>query len=486
MQNKNLKMLLISTFLIVLSFIHSASLPAHDFGFNLIGTKRNFQKNLLRNLQAHQAGIAIVTRPLTSTFYLGVSTEEDTENSIDENTSNPRKRGRFSSEFKNDLFKRFFPIDLQVHIFSFLSPLDLLATRQVSRSFCNLSNTSNYFNIKDYNPDFVLEENWMNLALSNFLFKHFENGRINDDDLLMTIRKVIFEISTQELSMGKNPDSLNLLLFFYEYQNGPNSYIPLSYNDLYIEIISRLSDQNLPKSIKYLEEIYHRYLSSKNLRRQDKAMFIDYYRKTLALLKTTPTPEEIMIHFDFHPDTPIERSLLKSFPMFFQVALFKLILPLCNNSLRFLEAIKMTSSTLTFSSVILEQLDKKIPNLSDAVFLVKSANTPIGSRAKHKRHPTGYVIGLDYLLSRNSANPFNLQDLLAMNPDINQLMREFLSKNTMSLTEIDMIAQMKEVGLFSGIQDKILLSDLNSVINGVHRLRLIGYSFAHSIIINSR
>lgn len=226
MQNKNLKMLLISTFLItfliVLSFIHSASLPAHDFGFNLIGTKRNFQKNLLRNLQAHQAGIAIVTRPLTSTFYLGVSTEEDTENSIDENTSNPRKRGRFSSEFKNDLFKRFFPIDLQVHIFSFLSPLDLLATRQVSRSFCN--------------PDFVLEENWMNLALSNFLFKHFENGRINDDDLLMTIRKVIFEISTQELSMGKNPDSLNLLLFFYEYQNGPNSYIPLSYNDLYIKI----------------------------------------------------------------------------------------------------------------------------------------------------------------------------------------------------------------------------------------------------------
>lgn len=215
-------------------------------------------------------------------------------------------------------------------------------------------------------------------------------------------------------------------------------------------------------------------------------MFIDYYRKTLALLKTTPTPEEIMIHFDFHPDTPIERSLLKSFPMFFQVALFKLILPLCNNSLRFLEAIEMTSSTLTFSSVILEQLDKKIPNLSDAVFLVKSANTPIGSRAKHKRHPTGYVIGLDYLLSRNSANPFNLQDLLAMNPDINQLMREFLSKNTMSLTEIDMIAQMKEVGLFSGIQDKILLSDLNSVINGVHRLRLIGYSFAHSIIINSR
>lgn len=52
----------------------------------------------------------------------------------------------------------------------------------------------------------------------------------------------------------------------------------------------------------------------------------------------------------------------------------------------------------------------------------------------------------------------------------------------MSLTEIDMIAQMKEADFFIGIQDERLLLKLDMMIQGVQRLRTIRYLYSKTIM----
>lgn len=66
------------------------------------------------------------------------------------------------------------PRDLQIYIFAFLSAKDLSNSMQVNPFYYNLSNAANTINLKKQNPNFVLEENCMNIVLSNFLQKHFE------------------------------------------------------------------------------------------------------------------------------------------------------------------------------------------------------------------------------------------------------------------------------------------------------------------------
>jgi hypothetical protein len=78
-----------------------------------------------------------------------------------------------------------------------------------------------------------------------------------------------------------------------------------------------------------------------------------------------------------------------------------------------------------------------------------------------------------------------LQELLAMNPDIPQLMSAFLPCNSLTLTETDMISQMKEFGLFVGIQDG-LRQKIESVISVEIRLEMNSnyFDFLLSIIYN--
>ena len=331
-------------------------------------------------------------------------------------------------------------------------------------------------NIIRSNPDFVLKENWMNLIFGNFLFKHFENGRLNDDDLFMAIKNIIFE-------KGNNPDSLNLLSFFYEYKNGLNSSIPVSFNDLNIEIIGKMADQDLPKSIKHLDKLYDTFLDGKNMNRQEIALFKEYFNETIQLIKSKPDSDQIRAHFDFNPECSFKESFLKSFPISFQVAFFNLILPICDNTGRFLEALRMASSTYTFPPILYDQLNQKYPAIAGLIFIGNGSLLPAGKRAEHQKRTADIVIiGLDYLLSRNSKNPFNLKELTDMSPDISQLIKAFLPCNTMSLTEIDMIVQMKEAGLFSEIQDENLLRKIDMVIHGTYRLHTFFYLFSKSRI----
>ena len=123
--------LLISTFIALFSTVYSASLATNEFV--LIERKRSLQKNLLSNLQAHQTGVAIEIKPQTNEF----NEIKDAVADEDVSSINPRKRVRMDY---NSGFSNIFPFDLQQNILTFLTPQDLLITRQVSRLYCNMSN----------------------------------------------------------------------------------------------------------------------------------------------------------------------------------------------------------------------------------------------------------------------------------------------------------------------------------------------------------
>lgn len=452
---------LVSALIGLFSSVYPASLEAENSVS--IERERDLQKNLLSNLQANHTDRPIeTTRPRTNQFNLDEATDENAS------CLDPTKRLRI--DYRGGIVN-ILPFDVQQCILTFLAPQDLLITRLVSRLYCNMSNYANYMNIYHSNPDFVLKENWMNLILGNFLFKHFGNGRLNDDDLFMAVKKIVFKLNDEELTEGNNPDSLNLLSFFYEYRNGLNSSLPATLTDLSIEIIGKLAYQDLPKSMPHLDQMFEIFWKGKRMGQYDQyeiALFKEYFNETIKFIKSKPNPEEVRIHFDFYPGCSIKESLLKSFPVSFQVAFFDVILPLCDELALFVEALKMTSSAFTFSKVLYDQLNQKYPNMANMIFLGNGASLPVGQRVKYQKLPYGTVVGLDYLLSRNSKNHFCLKDLTDMSPNIPRLMTAFLPKNTRSLTEVDMILQMREAGLFSVIQDVSLLLKIELAVHGVN------------------
>jgi len=205
-------------------------------------------------------------------------------------------------------------------------------------------------------------------------------------------------------------------------------------------------------------------------------MFIN---ETIQFLSSNPDSTAIMVHINFNHNLPLETSHLKLLPPFFQVAMLELILPHCTNEDRFNEAFKIFLKAFNFSQVFYDQLNEKFPHIADKSFGGLCLLLPAGQRAKHQKRLVNTVLGLDYLLSRNIKSPFILQDLTDMNPDIHKLIKTFLHQNTLSLTEVDMIAQMKEAGLFSGIQDELLFNRLESDFSGSIRchMRSIYFKF---------
>ena len=89
-------------------------------------------------------------------------------------------------------------------------------------------------------------------------------------------------------------------------------------------------------------------------------------------------------HFDFIPERSFKESLLKRFPISFQVAFFNLILPICDYPECFFEALRMASSANTFAPILFDQLNQKYPDLVDANFTGNGASLPAGRRVKHQ------------------------------------------------------------------------------------------------------
>ena len=419
--------------------------------------RRALEKSLLRNLQAHHAGVIVKTGSVADRF------KEDDHDEV--------KGSGYRQSIINMLC-----FDTHQYILSFLNPRDLLSTRRISRLYRSLSDYANYSKICQYNPKFVLNENWMNLALSNFLFEYFKNGSICTDDLFYAEESILFSQGPFELQAGNYPACFNFLSFIYEYEKGVDSSLPMFPSDLYLDILSKIPDQDLPMAKSILNFGHVQFVTGSYLSDERKSMAINFSEQTIQFIASKPDSEAIKAHFNFDPSLPLERSRLKLLPPFLRIAVFELILPLCDSVERFEEAIQIASSAFIFPQFLLDQLNEKFPDLVDEIFHTSITIFSSGQRAYHEKYPAD-IVGLDYLLTRNAANPFNLQELIEMNPYIPDLIEKFLPCNAMSLTEADMISQMKVAGLFDEIQDRELLMKIDSVISGEIRLkRLFDYS----------
>jgi hypothetical protein len=158
--------------------------------------------------------------------------------------------------------------DVLFYVLSFLNPSELLTTRLVNRKYCKLSDYVNYYKICGYNPKFVLKENWMNYALSKFFFLYFEKGRIVTDDLFYAVNEVLFESSTQ-FESGKYGSSL-----------------PPFQSDLFLEIIAKLPEEDLPKAKSILEWGCRVLISSSNVNAEENllSMSQNFTDETIFLL----------------------------------------------------------------------------------------------------------------------------------------------------------------------------------------------------------
>lgn len=448
----NIIILLLCTFF---AFISAANFDALDRRITL-------ERSLLSNLNAFHAGVAVNFIPK----YFDIS-------------SRPKEESKESSTLRLEDIS----FDIQRLIFSFLNMNDILQTRLVSPHFCNLSNVTNFMNLKSYNQYFVLKENWMNLVFSSFLFKYFENGRINSDDLIMVEHEIIFKKSQDELYNGKYSSSLSLLSFVHEYENGVGSSLPFTPADLFMNILTKSVNQKLHKSLEFMEEeISKLFFEINTFHEEQRFVLRNFFKQTIQLLISKPDEAAIMSHFRFTPNSPLDNTRLKILPYILRLASLDLILPLCHDEQQFNEVINMTNSDDIFPQILFKQLKLKFPHLVEEIFEGFCSILPAGFRAQYEFYPRPDIIGLDYLLTRNVANPFNLQELIDMKPDMYQLMFAFLKSNTMSLTEMDMLNQMKEAGLLDNLYNEEGLSvALHFTLSGEIR---VNYYMAH--IANSR
>lgn len=410
----------------------------------LIDRKRALEKNFIGNLAAHHAGIKNI-------MMLPHIIEPE-----------PPRKGKKPAESKlndeagiaiNDL-----STDIQQFILTFLTPQDLFITRLVNSFYYKLSNNANYINLSNYNPDFVLEDTWMNFALSNFLFKHFANGRSNADDLIMVINEILFDVTEDHFKdefYEKIPITLTILSFLYEYENGVGSSLPLSHNEIYAEIYKRIFKgeiEELPRSMDILKLSHRRFTSANRHLRLNFERFINAgieLKKSLNI-----DAETIMESLQLLPNESLEQSGLRYLPKVFQVLLFDLILPLSNRIEIMEEALDIFELSEIHSQEFIDHLERHEPVLLRSFyddgdsFLFQRAH-----KALARKFPRHYIIGLDYMLTRDAANPFDIDTLKAMNPNVYKLITCFKRSNTLSLTEIDMLSQMKEAGMFEGIRE---------------------------------
>lgn len=193
------------------------------------------------------------------------------------------------------------------------------------------------------------------------------------------------------------------------------------------------------------------------------------------LMASNPDQEKIETVLKFNPAHPISISDFLWIPPFLQIALFDLVLPLCNEQQRFREALDIILPCYASSQTLFDQLDVKFPHILGDSIDYNISHLPSSQNYFAKRFPKTDIIGLDYLLTCDSANPFDLKEFEAMNPDYARLILEYLLVNTMSLTELDMIDQMKEAGLLDVFDGSDLAMLINELISGRYQSLITAY-----------
>jgi hypothetical protein len=294
------------------------------------------------------------------------------------------------------------------------------------------------------------------------------------------VHNILFDFGSYDLEAGRYPACFAFIAFIYEYENGVGSSLPMMPVDVYVEILANFPQCNSNSALWLLREAFTQ-LEPFDISEEERNIMRDFSKKTIEFIANSDMdPVAIRDHFNFDPNLPLEASRLNQLPPFFRVAMFNLILPLCDEEERFSEAIEMANSAYSFSQVLLDHLNEKFPHLVDEMFGWEITMLPNGKKALQERelrsangNGPDHVVGLEYLLTRNTENRFNLQELLEMNPDISLLMSAYLPCNKLSLTESDLISQMKEANLFVGIHDGDLIAKIEAVISGEIRLKQI-------------
>lgn len=445
-------------FIILIAKVLTFAATALAADSTAVNPKRALQKSLLKNLSASHSG-----------------------NDVPKDVRKYDLSGRDSTYSHDDLHE--IPLDLQIYIFAFLGANYLSKTMLISPLYYNLSNAANIIFLNKQNPNLVLEENWMNMVLADFLQKHFEKGILNLDDLFMVIYGMNFKLK-QEEDEDQNPDdnssTLDLMTFLYELEKGPNSYIPYLPVDFLAEIVRTHAKQPLPKSLRLTDAYFLNFAIRIDI---NERLYMSIVRRVFNFMISKSNAEEIKHFLSFDPAQSISTSLLEKMPHFMKFALFDLILPLSNDERTFREVFEIMRKTFAFSQTFFDLVDSKFPQLMNEingyVEVGLTGILPPLRKAHIKRFPRPDIIGLDYLVTRNSTNPFDLNELKAMNPDYELVIMYFLHANTMTLTELDMICQMNEAGLFDGIANPRLRGKINALLTGKSTAKTYMLALSH-------
>lgn len=278
----------------------------------------------------------------------------------------------------------------------------------------------------------------------------------------------------------QNPDAtsstLDLITFLYEQLKGPDSFVPYLPIDFLAEIIrTRADKQPVPKSLK-LMDVY--FLGFAKNGRYDGQRYLKEINKIFDFMASNPNPEQIKAYLKFDPTKPLILSAIGYVPDFMKVTLLDLILPISDHEPVYQAALKILVTSNAFSQNLFELIDTKFPLLTSGVNELVGDDVivfPPLCKALFKRFPRTEIVGLDYLLTRNHANPFSLQELQEMNPNYELLVHKFLRTITMTLTELDIIAQMNEAGLLDGIEHYASHDNVKTILSGktIHRYYLL-------------
>lgn len=160
----------------------------------------------------------------------------------------------------------------------------------------------------------------------------------------------------------------------------------------------------------------------------------------IELKRSASDHQTIMEKLNFDPRRRISDSDLRYLPTFFQIILFDLILPLCDRIEMIEEAIDLTDRANNYSPFLFDFMNEKFPQVLSFFNQYNFSLFSKSLRALTRIFPKHDIVGLDYFLSRDIANPFDIEILKEMKPDAYRLMITAFANISLSLTEIDMIA----------------------------------------------
>lgn len=431
--------------------IYSVLVSAADV---TVAGNRNLEKSLLTNLVAHRNGRLVDHEPRI----------------IDRD-----ERPAFSEKITG-----LFSVDIQWNILSFLDPTDDMAVRSLNTYYFNLYTCYVYSFLRSTHPCLVLQENWANLALHKFFYKYFEKGRFGVDNLLAAVHEILFTIPYGSFRYESNVNVLNILAFLYDFEF--DSCLPFTKYDLFLNIIKLLADNehHLPECQDILEYHFNIYATINDLNFDG---IMSNVNGIIDYLKMQPTVEELMRRLNFDPIRPIRFSNLKYYPIIIQVMLLERLLPICTIVEHFELAARIAASASVFSQFIFDAMKENFPEL--LIHAEDDKLVPLIQKQLTRLFPEQYgIVGLDYLVTRDAFNPFNLDELIALNPDYPELIDAFEANNTMTLLENDMIAQMKEAGLFEGIENVQFHERIDQMLSGKNRVNYIATPIMYSFIEN--